>query len=191
MNREPLLTRRPILGRAAAVSAAGADAFLGVRGGPLARRVTLVLGGAIAGWLLLAITFVDRLNLAPVTIGAASAILVLLGGTLLYAVRLGALADRGEQGRPSDTQELRRGIEHLQFVASLCQLLGLIGTVAGFLLVLTGGFATLDASNQSAVQHLLSRVSEGSATALVSTFTGVVASVLISLVAHMLAPATD
>ena len=53
--------------------------------------------------------------------------------------------------------------------------------------MLTGGFATVDPSNQASVQGLLTRVSHGSATALVSTFTGVVASVLISLVAHMLA----
>ena len=46
-------------------------------------------------------------------------------------------------------------------------------------------------ADQSSIQHLLSRVAEGSATALVSTFTGVVASVLISLVAHMLAPAAE
>jgi hypothetical protein len=157
--------------------------------GSLERRVALVLGGAVAGWSLLAVSFVGRLHLAPVTLGAAGTILTLLAATLVYAMRLGARADRVSRVPDEGNPEVRRGLEHLHFVSGLCQLLGLIGTVGGFLLVLTGGFGTVDAADQASVQHLLSRVAEGSATALVSTFTGVVASVLISLVAHVLAPA--
>ena len=156
------------------------------------RRICLVLGGAIAGWTLLAFSFVGRLHLAAATVGAASAILVLLAGTLLYGMRLGAVADRAAVDHDAEAKHrLRRGLDHLHFTAALCQLLGLIGTVAGFLIVLTGGFETVDPSNQASVQGLLTRVSHGSATALVSTFTGVVASVLISLVAHVLAPSAE
>lgn len=158
--------------------------------GSFERRVALVLGGAVAGWALLALSFVGRLHLAPVTLAAASAILALLVGTLMYGVRLGARADHGVIVTARGG-EMRRGLDHLHFIAALCQLLGLIGTVAGFLIVLTGGFSNVNTANQASVQHLLSRVAEGSATALVSTFTGVVASVLISLVAHMLAPAAE
>jgi MotA/TolQ/ExbB proton channel family len=162
-----------------------------LQGGSLERRVSLVLGGAIAGWGLLALAFVGRLNLAPTTIAAAAFILALLAGTLVYAIRLGARADFALATAGSGRATMRRGLDHLHFVAALCQLLGLIGTVAGFLIVLTGGFANVNTADQASVQHLLSRVAEGSATALVSTFTGVVASVLISLVAHMLAPAAE
>ena len=126
--------------------------------------------------------------MAEMVCKAHESVPTVLAGTLLYAARLAAHADR--YGAAA-TQEVRRGLEHLYFTSALCQLLGLIGTVAGFLLVLTGGFATVDAADQASLQHLLSRVAEGSATALVSTFTGVVASVLISLAAHLLAPAAE
>src|SRR3954471_535234 len=186
---------RPSLTGAASLRLARPGALQPVATGPtrvsLERRVSLVLGGAVGGWALLMLAFVTRLNLAPVTLAAAGAILALLVATLLYAVRLGARADHGVGIVPGGRAAIRRGLDHLHFVAGLCQLLGLIGTVAGFLIVLTGGFANVDTDDQASVQHLLSRVAEGSATALVSTFTGVVASVLISLVAHMLAPAAE
>jgi hypothetical protein len=182
---------RPSLNGSATLRLARPPAAAAPRRASLERRVALVLGAAVAGWALLAFSFVGRLNLAPVTLAAAAGILALLVGTLLYAVRLGARADLGVAVIPGVRADIRRGLEHLHFVAALCQLLGLIGTVAGFLIVLTGGFANVNTADQASVQHLLSRVAEGSATALVSTFTGVVASVLISLAAHMLAPAAE
>jgi len=67
--------------------------------GSLERRLTLVLGGALAGWSLLAFSFAGRLDLAPVTLMAAAAILALLAATLLYAVR--ARVDRAARETPA------------------------------------------------------------------------------------------
>lgn len=137
------------------------------------RGVALICSASLAGWLLLAFAFMPRLQLAATTKLAAGVILAVQAGSLLYALRL---AQRNHA----------RGLAHLAWLASLCQILGLVGTVAGFLIVLTGGFAHLQASDPASVQHLLSRVAEGSATALVATLTGVVASVAISLAHHIL-----
>ena len=56
--------------------------------------------------------------------------------------------------------------------------LGLIGTVAGFLLMLSSAFDNLDVKNVENVQEVITDMSLGMSTALCTTLVGLVCSVL-------------
>lgn len=58
--------------------------------------------------------------------------------------------------------------------------LGMIGTVIGFMTMLSG-FITLDISNPESVQSIIAQLGSGMATALTTTLVGLVASVLIKI----------
>ena len=55
------------------------------------------------------------------------------------------------------------------FVSDFCLTLGMIGTVAGFIFMLSSSFANIDVSNVSSLQNVLSHMSAGMATALYTT----------------------
>jgi len=60
------------------------------------------------------------------------------------------------------------------FVSDLCLTLGMIGTVAGFIYMLSSSFANIDVSNVSSLQNVLAHMSAGMATALYTTAAGLV-----------------
>ena len=67
------------------------------------------------------------------------------------------------------------------FVAEACLVLGLIGTVTGFILMLSTAFIGLDVSNVKSVQDALIRMSLGMSTALYTTLVGLVSSLAIKI----------
>ena len=67
------------------------------------------------------------------------------------------------------------------FVSDLCLTLGMIGTVAGFIYMLSSSFANIDVSNVSSLQGVLSHMSAGMATALYTTAAGLVSSAFLKL----------
>jgi len=99
-------------------------------------------------------------------------ILAVLAGASGYA---GLLAWRADDGASP-----RQGLRHLWFAAGVCQLLGLLGTVAGFYAMFaeTGG--------TDAASSLASRVTHGAGVALSATFVGILASIVILLEHHAL-----
>jgi hypothetical protein len=104
-------------------------------------------------------------------------ILAVLAGTSLYA---GVLAWRFDDGASP-----KEGLRHLWFAAGVCQLLGLLGTVAGFYAMFNGGGG--DASTASgASSELAARVTHGAGVALSATFIGILASIVILLEHHIL-----
>ena len=136
-------------------------------------RTVALIGSASAGvWLLLALTVVPRLHLETVTLAAAAAIITVQAGTLAYALVLARAPHK-------------RGRDHLHWLAQLAQILGLLGTVAGFMLEMRalGGLTTTDPAQ---VLVLIAQLAKGLSTAMVSTFCGVLASVAISLALHVL-----
>ncbi len=84
-----------------------------------------------------------------------------------------------ETGKPNPI--LERG----WFFSDIVLSLGMIGTVAGFMMMLTG-FATLDFSDIEAAQGMVARLGAGMATALSTTLIGLIASVLLKLQFFML-----
>jgi hypothetical protein len=101
-------------------------------------------------------------------------ILAVLAGASAYA---GLLAWRTDHGAsPSG------GLRHLWFSAGVCQLLGLLGTVAGFYAMFNHGGTTA----ASASSDLATRVTHGAGVALSATFIGILSSLVILLEHHVL-----
>lgn len=103
-------------------------------------------------------------------------ILVVLVGASGYA---GLLSWRLDDGVPPNG-----GLRHLWFAAGLCQLLGLLGTVAGFYAMFNEGGGSSDPA--SASSELAARVTHGAGVALSATFVGILSSIVILLEHHVL-----
>ncbi len=67
------------------------------------------------------------------------------------------------------------------FVAETCLVLGLIGTVTGFILMLGTAFTELDVTNIVSVQGALVKMSLGMSTALYTTLVGLISSLVIKI----------
>ena len=67
---------------------------------------------------------------------------------------------------------------YIWFASETMVTLGLIGTVAGFLLMLSSAFDNLDVSNVENVQKVISNMALGMSTALCTTLAGLIGSVL-------------
>ena len=67
------------------------------------------------------------------------------------------------------------------FIAESCLVLGLIGTVTGFILMLVTAFTELDVSNITSVQGALVKMSLGMSTALYTTLVGLISSLAIKI----------
>ena len=77
----------------------------------------------------------------------------------------------------SNTQFVKLS-NYIWFASETMVTLGLIGTVAGFLLMLSSAFDNLDVSNVENVQKVISNMALGMSTALCTTLSGLVGSVL-------------
>ena len=77
----------------------------------------------------------------------------------------------------SDNQYIKLS-NYIWFASETMVTLGLIGTVAGFLLMLSSAFDNLDVSNVENVQKVISNMALGMSTALCTTLSGLVGSVL-------------
>ena len=65
------------------------------------------------------------------------------------------------------------------FASDVLLTMGLIGTVAGFILMLTGAFKGINISDVSSVQQALANMAVGMSTALYTTLTGLITSTLL------------
>ena len=85
-------------------------------------------------------------------------------------------------------------IEHLMevgwFTSDLCLSVGMMGTVIGFIMMLSG-FANVDVSNMTTVQDLIKGLGTGMSTALYTTLTGLICSALLKIQYFNLSQAID
>jgi len=79
-----------------------------------------------------------------------------------------------------EVEKLSRLEEIGWFSSEMCVNIGMIGTVSGFILMLVG-FSTLDVSDITSVQDLLSSMSGGMSTALYTTLIGLICSQLLKI----------
>jgi len=81
--------------------------------------------------------------------------------------------------------EVRKRAEYAEdtgwFVSDILFTIGMIGTVCGFIMMLMGGFSSVDVSNPITVQNMLSKLSGGMATALYTTLAGLISGVLLKI----------
>jgi hypothetical protein len=122
-----------------------------------------------------AVAYGDRLHGA--SLAMVPLILAVLAGASGYA---GLLAWRSDDG-----DSPAGGLRHLWFAAGVCQLLGLLGTVAGFYAMFNKG-ASAPGGTADASSDLASRVTHGAGVALSATFIGILASIVILLEHHVL-----
>ena len=67
------------------------------------------------------------------------------------------------------------------FIAESCLVLGLVGTVCGFILMLGTAFVDIDVSNIDSMQNALSQMSIGMSAALYTTLMGLLSSLVIKI----------
>ena len=67
------------------------------------------------------------------------------------------------------------------FVSDLCLTLGMIGTVGGFIFMLSSSFAEIDVTNVASLQNVLSHMAAGMGTALYTTAAGLISSAFLKL----------
>jgi len=65
------------------------------------------------------------------------------------------------------------------YLAETCMALGMLGTVAGFLLMLHGAFTNLDVTNTASLQAAISSMALNMSTALYTTLIGLIASIFL------------
>ena len=77
------------------------------------------------------------------------------------------------------------------FISDLVLTIGMIGTVSGFLLMLTGAFAGVDLNDEVAMKNVLEQMSKGMSTALYTTLFGLICGSLLKIQYFSLGRATD
>ncbi len=79
------------------------------------------------------------------------------------------------------TENTKQDVSVGWFTAEACLALGMIGTVTGFLLMLSGAFADIDLSNTSTIQNSLTKMALGMSTALYTTLVGLICSLTLKI----------
>ena len=77
------------------------------------------------------------------------------------------------------------------FISDFVLTIGMVGTVSGFLLMLTGAFAGVDLNDEVAMQNVLEKMSKGMSTALYTTLFGLISGGLLKIQYFSLGRATD
>ena len=67
------------------------------------------------------------------------------------------------------------------FIAESCLVLGMVGTVTGFLYMLGTAFENIDITDATTLQDALASMAKGMSTALYTTLTGLIASLIIKV----------
>ena len=67
------------------------------------------------------------------------------------------------------------------FIAETCLALGMVGTVTGFLYMLGTAFENIDITDATTLQDALASMAKGMSTALYTTLTGLIASLIIKV----------
>jgi len=65
------------------------------------------------------------------------------------------------------------------FLSEVCLAIGMVGTVAGFLLMLGGAFADIDIKDTTTLQNALTTMALGMSTALYTTLVGLISSIFL------------
>lgn len=86
----------------------------------------------------------------------------------------------GDDDDPTVVKNVKYAIETGWFTSDLCLTIGMMGTVIGFIMMLSG-FTKVDVSDVNTVQELIKSLGIGMSTALYSTLTGLICSALLKI----------
>ena len=93
--------------------------------------------------------------------------------------RISRLTD-GDEDDAAIVNNVKHAIETGWFTSDLCLTVGMMGTVIGFIMMLSG-FTKVDVSDVNTVQELIKSLGIGMSTALYSTLTGLICSALLKI----------
>ena len=97
---------------------------------------------------------------------------------LILAIFIGTQILIGYMSKHTQVVETRRLANYAWFSSEAMITMGMIGTVAGFLLMLNHAFIGLDVKSVASVQEAISEMAVGMSTALSTTLVGLICSVL-------------
>lgn len=100
---------------------------------------------------------------------------------LILAVFAGVTALTGYISKENTEAVMDRYSNYVWFGSEAMISLGMIGTVAGFLMMLGQAFVGIDVSNTASMQNVIAEMALGMSTALSTTLVGLVCSVLVKL----------
>lgn len=83
--------------------------------------------------------------------------------------------------RTKKSEEKAQDVSIGWFISESCLALGMIGTVTGFLLMLSGAFVDIDLANTSTIQSSLTKMALGMSTALYTTLIGLICSLALKI----------
>lgn len=96
---------------------------------------------------------------------------------IVYTIFIGSVTQKASKAlNKKEFEILCRKNEHGWFVADILLSLGMIGTVVGFIFMLSTSFAGMSAENVKSLQAALSNMGAGMSTALYTTAAGLVCS---------------
>ena len=81
--------------------------------------------------------------------------------------------------KKTDAEAISKNVKIGWYLAETCLALGMIGTVAGFLLMLGAAFGNINVGDTASLQQALSDMAVGMSTALYTTLVGLVASLFL------------
>lgn len=87
----------------------------------------------------------------------------------------------GYISKENDQETLEKYQNYIWFGSEAMITLGMIGTVAGFLILLGSAFESIDVTDTKSLQHVISGMAVGMSTALTTTLVGLIGSVLTKL----------
>ena len=158
----------------------------------------LLIVGSIAAIVLFEHKVGDVTTVTKVLAGTIAAVYLVMSayvGRLMWKIdwAFGSDGPQASDGlwRGRIVQTVLHDSEHVFFTVSLLQILGLLGTVIGFLTIMVGGFNNLTGTSQGQIQTLLSHVASGSATAMLCTIVGILTSIVLGIQHHLLMDAIE
>ena len=99
----------------------------------------------------------------------------------IFSVRTGILTYRASKTKQSDLTEYFIKNESGWFAADSLLTIGMIGTVIGFIYMLSTSFTELSTANVSTIRTALAKLSVGMSTALFTTAAGLICSLLLKI----------
>jgi hypothetical protein len=108
-------------------------------------------------------------------------ILALFTGITILCGRESYLLSKSITNNETISKETQNRYDTGWFSSEICLTLGLIGTVSGFILMLSGAFSDLNLADPSSVQKSLSNMSLGMSTALYTTLVGLICSLTLKI----------
>ena len=103
--------------------------------------------------------------------------------------RLSKFLDRDETEKYL-VEKIEELMEAGWFASDLCLSIGMVGTVIGFITMMSG-FATIDVSDMTTVQDMIKGLGSGMSTALYTTLVGLICSALLKIQYFNLSQAID